>query len=225
MQNLMGKLCDGDEIIVHGEGQPFILGLEEPSNYDLHGQSFAKLLYNHRMPDIDINITLLACHSATNYAPNKGVDINFARDMSKALSFYQYQKVTVTGYTGLIVVKNGGKYSVSSKIIEKALNGTHSSLDDARIIYRNGSAIITTRIMADLSNIAYSWADQYIANAIAGQKCIAIRTAAAEKTNMKVDFTPSILSFFNTNKALEQVTLLESSSGDSQQTACECKNP
>ena len=96
MHTLMKKMNAGDEIILHGEGQAFVIGLEEPSDFDLNPVSLANRLYQANMPDIKINITLLACHSATPYAPpeDKTTDLNFARDTSKALHHhFKYEHI------------------------------------------------------------------------------------------------------------------------------------
>ena len=170
MDDLMGKLQADDEIILHGEGQPFVIGLDRPSPFDIHGQSLAKLFKANKMPDIQINIILLSCLSASTYAPSVDININFARDMSKALSSFGYQNVKVTGYTGFVVVKNGGKYSVSS-ILEKSTTGTHASLKNAQMVYLNGDAVIEGRILTtNISEIVYGWAQDYIEKAILGQQ-------------------------------------------------------
>jgi len=75
MQTLMAKINDYDDIILHGEGQPFVIGLAEESKFDLHPVKLAQLLLDAEMPDYNINITLLACHSASLYAPPKDSEI------------------------------------------------------------------------------------------------------------------------------------------------------
>ncbi len=173
MRTFMGRLTENDEIIMHGEGQPFILGLQEPSAYDLHAQLFAKLLYENKMPSFPLNITLLTCQSATTYAPvDSNIDINFARDMSRALYAFGYKNVKVAGFTGFVVVKpNGGKYSISSTL-GYSNKGTHCNLERAKRVYKNGELLTpNAKIMTNnLSNMAFIWADKYIKNAIAGQK-------------------------------------------------------
>ena len=81
MKKLIGRLNDGDELIIHGEGQPFVIGLNEPSAYDLSPYILAKLLKSYEMPDLAININLLACYSATQYQ-----ELNF--EVVLCTSFY-----------------------------------------------------------------------------------------------------------------------------------------
>lgn len=170
MHGLMKKLNDGDELILHGEGQAFVIGLEEPSNFDLNPFSLAKYLYQANMPDINMNIRLLACHSATTYAPSDDIttDLNFARDTSKSLrQHFKYEHITVTGYTGFIVVKNSGKYSVSS-VLDGATTKTdkkrtHGSLEQASMVYKRGELISKGVILSEnYSNMAFDWAKPYI---------------------------------------------------------------
>jgi len=198
MINLMRKLNEDDEIVVHGEGLPFILGVEEPSSYDLHAQSFAKLLYENKMPHFLLNITLLSCQSATTYAPDDGdININFARDMSTALHAYNYSTVNVTGYAGYVVVKpSSGKYSVSS-VLGDSKKGTHAKLDDAKMVYKNGVLVTKGKAMTDLSNVAFSWAKYYIKNAVAGQKIIASIQQAESESPINRSSSQSALSFFS----------------------------
>lgn len=201
MDDLMRKLQADDEIIIHGEGQPFVIGLDVPSPFDIHGQSLAKLFKANQMPDIQINIVLLSCLSASTYAPSADIDINFARDMSKALNSFGYQNVTVTGYTGFVVVKNSGKYSVSS-ILEKSTTGTHASLKDAQMVYLNGDTVIEGRILTkDISNKAYDWAQDYIKNAILGQQETLM--SQQSKEDQPKQPTPLTPSFFRTSNKSE----------------------
>lgn len=203
VQNLMKILCDKDEIIVHGESMPFIFGLNEPSPYDLHAQSFAKLLYENKMPDRQFNIILLSCQTATTYSPSEDININFARDMSKALHSFGYKNIKVTGYTGFVVVKKGGKYSVSS-IIDKSTSGTHASLDKAQIVYLNGEPVLKGRIMTEnLSDMSFDWAKEYIAKAILGQKSILPKAPLEPQTQIERPPSPAMQSFFKTNTQKE----------------------
>lgn len=160
MQTLISQLKDGDEIVLHGEGQPFLIGLEEPSDYDLTPFKLAKLLAKNKLPDIDININLLACFSATQY-----YELNFAQNTSDALcAIFKYEKPRVTGYTGMIKVSGNAKFSVTTEM-EKDKRGTHGSLKDACLVYRNGQLIKNGRILGDNSRIAYSWAAAHIERA------------------------------------------------------------
>jgi hypothetical protein len=168
MLSLMKKINNDDELILHGEGQAFVIGLEEPSDFDLNPFSLAKYLYQADMPDININIRLLACHSATTYAPSedKATDLNFARDTSKSLGqHFKYEHITVTGYTGFIVVKNSGKYSVSSVIdgTKTDKKRTHGSLEQASMVYKSGELISKGVILSEnYSDMAFGWAKPYI---------------------------------------------------------------
>ncbi|STY28817.1 Uncharacterised protein [Legionella wadsworthii] len=172
MQKLMKQLNDGDEIVLHGEGQPFLIGLEEPSDYDLTPFKLAKLLAKNNLPDIDININLLACFSATQYC-----ELNFAHDTSDALfTIFKYEKPKVTGYTGMIKVSDNAKFSVTTEM-EKDKRGTHGSLKDACLVYRNGQLIKKGRILGDNSHIAYSWATVYIERARKENAIVALAKA------------------------------------------------
>jgi len=176
MRELFSGLKKGDEIILHGEGEPFILGLEEPSPYDLHAYRLAELLNDYQLPDEEIGISLLSCNSGLTWEdPEKGVNCNFARDLSRALHIaFGYSHVTVTGYKGYIVVKDGGKFSVCGAEKRKpSSNAPHASLEDANIKYENGYIMSETpRKIGDLSNVAFSWASTYIADAHRGNMIV-----------------------------------------------------
>ena len=123
--------------------------------------------------------------------------------MSKALQFFGYNSLSVAGYTGFVVVKNGGKYSVSSTINEST-KGTHSSLDDAKMVYKNGKEVIKGRIMTtNLSNIVFSWGGKYIAKAILGQKIISNSEQFRVEPAIKPNPVQSQFSFFESGKEKE----------------------
>ena len=177
MRNLMIKLKDGDELILHGEGQPFVIGLDEPSpDYDLNAYRLAEILNGYGFPKKEINIKLLACHSGSAWEEReKGINLNFARDLSRTLySVFGYTQPKVTGYTGFIVDKeNNGKYSVSAELDTsvKGKRPAHRSLDAAKMVYQEGKPIMTeccNTPLADISNVAYGWADKYIQEAHRG---------------------------------------------------------
>jgi len=195
MQKLIKQLNDGDEIVLHGEGQPFLIGLEEPSDYDLTPFKLAKLLAKNNLLDIDININLLACFSATQY-----YELNFAHDTSDALfAIFKYEKSTVTGYTGMIKVSGNAKFSVTTEM-EKDKRGTHGSLRDACLVYRNGQLIKKGRILGDDSHLAYSWAAVHIERARKGNAIVAFAKAANDN-NAKAKITRS--KSFDSNLTLE----------------------
>ena len=158
MSDLMHRLVDGDELIIHAEGCPFIIGPVESGPYTLTPFQLALLLNDNKLPDLDINIHLLSCNSATDYHGN-----NYSSDISKALNlFFRYQHISVTGYTGFIEVKSNAKLSVSS-VLGRSTKGTHSDLDDAKIVYRNGEICFRNKtLIRSLSMMGFAWAEPYI---------------------------------------------------------------
>jgi hypothetical protein len=179
MAKLFERMEDGDEIILHGEGQPFLIGLDVPCPaYDLNAYKFASLLHDHQMPDLKMSIALLACNSGLTYERvNEGMSLNFTRDLSKALHvLYGYQKVSVIGYTGFIVDKEkAGKYSVSAGLDnDKGKRSEHASLEDASVVYEHGVLVKEGRTLGNLSNVAYSWAQSYIESAHEGNVLVKV---------------------------------------------------
>lgn len=158
MSDLRHRIVDGDELIVHGEGSPFLVGPAESGPYTLTPFQFALLLDENKFPDLDINICLLSCNSATEYNGN-----NYACDTSKALNvFFRYNFICVTGYTGFIEVKSNAKFAVSS-VLGRSTKGTHADLDSAKIVYKNGRVCFRNKIMINtLSMMQFSWAQPYI---------------------------------------------------------------
>jgi len=186
MTTLMSMIENGDEIILHGEGQPFVIGLEVPcEQYDLNAYKLASLLERYGMPDRNISINLLSCNSGLDYKDaDKKIDINFTRDMSRALHFlFDYNNISVIGYTGFIVDKEkAGKYSVSSGIDnDKGKRSTHASLEEASVEYKQNVEVKTGRVLGNLANIAFSWASPYILKAHAGNMEVKIEEAKALK--------------------------------------------
>ena len=186
MQDLVRRLKDGDEIIIHGEGQPFVLGIEEPSPYDLTAYRLAQLLSENNLPDMRIDITLLSCNSGSTWLNTEArVNFNFARDLSKALHVvHDYTQLSVTGYKGLVVVKGkSGKFSVcgpeeqeeraADKITPRDrrkphANIPHASLDETKVVYENGQLMNQGPMGFDISRMAFGWAGGYIKKAHEG---------------------------------------------------------
>lgn len=168
MQNLVGKLKHDDTVVLHGEGQPFLVGLASMSKYDLDAVSFAQLLNEAKFPD-DVNIELYTCLSAVNYIDGD-YNYNFARDTSEALHYlHGYKNIHVSGFAGLIVDKENGKFSVSKTV--KRNPGDHLSIDAARITYLNGEK--TKKSPEEpRSTMSYDWATAYIQKAKIGKDII-----------------------------------------------------
>ena len=158
MCDLVHRLKDGDELFIHAEGNPFIIGPVESGPYVLTPFQLASLLDENRLPDLNINILLLSCNSATDYDGH-----SFSFDMSKALSiFFRYRAISVTGYTGFIEVKSNAKFSVSS-VLGRSTKGTHSDLDSAKIVYKNGQVCFHNKVLIEtLSMMGFDWAEPYI---------------------------------------------------------------
>lgn len=159
MKDLVDRLKPGDTICLHGEGQPFVIGLNGPSCYDLDPKRLADLLHEADLPD-GVNIDLIACNSAVNFTDD-GYVFNFAKDTSEALHYLHHrQNINVSGYKGLVVDKENGKFSVS-KTIASTTRGDHMSLDTGRLTYNNG--VKTEPDRAEISSVmTYGWAEGYI---------------------------------------------------------------
>lgn len=102
----LNSLTSGDEIFIHGEGEPFVIGFNEPStDYDLHPAKLAERLIALGLPtDQDITIVLFSCHSAAEYK-----SICFARDLSLVFSQLGFENIIVKGFNGLLNFKRKGK--------------------------------------------------------------------------------------------------------------------
>lgn len=173
LPKLMEQLKTGDKLVIHGEGEPFVLGLTVPSCFDTHGRSLAELLKQAGLPDLDISIQLLACNSAVDFpmysdTQEQIVNINFARDMARALHFeFNKTQVKVIGYTGYVSEKEKkGGFGVSSEL------GSNESvpLTRAMQVYKAGECRHADRALVDLTQIPFSSPD-YTApkqNALAG---------------------------------------------------------
>jgi hypothetical protein len=160
MSILRENLANHDEIIIHAEGYPFLIGPTESGPYTLTPLDLARLLHREKLPDVHVTINLLSCNSATEYQGS-----NFAKDLSRFLHVYfQYNELIISGYTGFIEVKSNAKYAVSS-VLGKSTKGTHASVDDAVMQYRNGEDVVSnagrTVLIHSLSSIGDSWAGFY----------------------------------------------------------------
>ncbi|PJD96047.1 MAG: hypothetical protein CK426_06315 [Legionella sp.] len=181
IETLGQQLKDGDEILVHAEGFPFCIGLSEPSSYDLSAYTFATYIGDHNFipKDKSITLSLLSCNSASLFisAKHNNMPFQFAKDLSKGLSvLYNYHNLFVKGYTGLVVDKGNGKYSVASCLDEDRdqlkIKQTHASLQDAEEIYKNGEVVTAAKkIVAELT-VYEDWATPYIAKAKEGNDLI-----------------------------------------------------
>lgn len=158
MDHLVHRLQEEDELIIHAEGYPFIIGPLESGPYVLTPFQLASLLNERKLPNIQLHINLLACNSATDYNGS-----NFARDLSIALhAFFRYRHITVTGYTGFIEVKSNAKYAVSS-VLGRSTKGTHAALDDAKWMYKNNVPIFEGRVLVtNFSDMGTAWANPFI---------------------------------------------------------------
>ncbi len=185
MEALCLKLQAKDEVILHGEGQPFMIGLAIPSEFTISPYALARLLHGYGLPNCDIELNLLTCNSASQWE-----DFNFAKDTSQALSHAGHPNITVSGYTGYVKVKGRGKYSVTSDLKEDS-KGTHASLQDAKCSYKEGKVLARGKTLCDFKSIEFSWATEYITKAI---EDIAISTKASAQTCGSVANAPSPLS-------------------------------
>jgi len=166
---LRENLVEGDEIILHAEGYPFLIGPTLFGPYTLTPLDLAQLLHHEKLPDVSININLLSCNSATEYEGS-----NFAKDLSTFLHVcFHYNKLTISGYTGFVSVKSNAKYAVSS-VLGNSKKGTHASLDDAVIRYMNGQVLSQGRavLIPSLSSIGSSWAGFYTKKTIEDRKLV-----------------------------------------------------
>ena len=154
----MHHLREDDELVIHAEGYPFIIGPLESGPYVLTPFQLASLLNEKKLPNIKLHINLLTCNSATDYHGS-----NFARDLSIALhAFFRYTHITITGYTGFIEVKSNAKYAVSS-VLGRSTKGTHAALDDAKRMYENNVQIFKGKVLIqNFSNMDITWANAFI---------------------------------------------------------------
>ena len=160
LEHLGSQVHDGDEIIIHGEGYPFLVGPNELGPFTVTAKHLADIINTAKIPDLNLNLQLLTCNSATSYENS-----NFARDLSRALYYcYDYKNISVTGYTGFIESKSNAKYTVASTLSGRLTKGTHASLSKAAKTYKNGRLIDAGGIVLieSLSDIGDSWAGFFI---------------------------------------------------------------
>jgi len=173
------------KIILHGDGYPFLVGLETISHYSLTPYQVAKRFADALFPkDLNFIIQVITCNSATNFHK-----INFSKLLSKSLyKAFGFENVVVIGYTGYIHVKNTpGKFSVTTEFIRDR-SGTHASLEDASQTYLNGKSIGSGRVLLDLtaSDSDYSWAVPFIEQITVENK---IRYNPSKKSNSNAKHT------------------------------------
>jgi hypothetical protein len=188
---LISKLVDGDEIVLHGEGNPFVIGLNHASRFDLSPFRLAEKLATNNLPDIAININLLACDSAVPYR-----EFNYVRDSAAALGiFFDYKNPNFIGYTGMIKVNSNGKYSVSSSH-GKCTKGTHARLEDAAVIYNGERLVKQGRMLSDFTEKDFQFALSYMNESQKGHQKVAQAKAAKEMAQMPELKRKESLSFF-----------------------------
>ena len=167
----IADLTSGAEIIIHGEGEPFVIGLAEPhADWDLHPVKLADHLIENGLPNEDITIRLFACHSSATYET-----MNFAQDLSIVLSDKGFHRVRVIGYTGLLTQNKNGKigsccadpFPLSDQLISE-FQGRHKykPLTSCEQSFVDGRAEkLAKQQLSDLSRKPYQWAhgdDGYI---------------------------------------------------------------
>lgn len=159
MKALAGSLSEEDALVIHGEGNPFIIGLNEPSIYDLSPLSFGKMLDAYEFPrELGFNIEFLSCNTGSSWKC-----INFSQICSLGLSvIYHYPHLHVSGYAAYVVEKDNGKFSASLDIDKDTHKHLHLDLKMAMVVYRNGEEIAPAKKIAKLENNAYDWAKKYI---------------------------------------------------------------
>ena len=156
MDELFKLLRPSDSIVVHSEGFPFYIGFLHTSPYNVTAFEFVELLVSQGMPNIELNIDLLSCNTATNF---KG--LNFACDTSTAFAVSGYTDVIVSGYTGYVVVKNNAKYTIAAN----DLNGKklHCPLEHAKSSFKAGQVSASPlKLMCNFENIVFKWGSDYI---------------------------------------------------------------
>ena len=212
---MMSNLQDGDEISIHGEGHPFIIGPScGVSPYSLRPFELATLLVSLIPPNKGISITLMTCNSATNFHGS-----NYAKDLSDAFyHFFRYEDILITGFNAFVVVKKNAKFTAASKIGTKLEKGAHCSLDKAAVTYINGASLIKTDpIIRTMSPIAYSWADDDIRHLDAERKMVDITRPEEETISPKLStFDDSFFSNITEIKSsTDSYVLPKSNSSDS----------
>ena len=182
MEKLHNILKPGDTIVLHAEGAPFLMGLDSKSPFDLDGVKLATLIKKANVVD-GVNIELLSCNSAADYKTEDGYTFNFARDTSEALHYlFNYQHINVSGFRGYVVEKDNKKFSVC-KTIDAENRGDNLSIDKAKITYLNGIKKHNAPQELDLSDKAFSWAQNYIHNAKIGKDEVRVARQKASEVS------------------------------------------
>jgi hypothetical protein len=207
MDNLVHLLQEEDELVIHAEGYPFLIGPLESGPYVLTPFQLASLLNERKLPNIKLHINLLTCNSATDYNGS-----NFARDLSIALhSFFRHTQITVTGYTGFIEAKSNAKYAVSS-VLGRSTKGTHAALDDAKCIYENNVPIFTGKVLIkNFSDMGIAWADPFIKQTQQERRLIMSTFIPDKKPPLATSCSLSSNNFFTSNHANDYDPLLNKS--------------
>ena len=198
---VLQKMESGDTLVIHAEGEPFVIGFREPTIYDLYPHLLLDLLVSNGLsPDKAITIDLKCCHSACEYR-----GMNFARDFARLLGHKQFNQVQVTGYTGLIIEKPGKKnikfscqsdpYSSEDRsptadgMTKKDLKHVEfCSIEDAHVTYNSKGSIVSQGVrgaknpLSDLSAKPFDWASGYIAQYKSGLPASRQTNAAHERS-------------------------------------------
>jgi|GEM_PF-3892062 len=106
MRELLTTLNPEDSLVIHGDGSPVIVGFQEPSRFDMTAPGLAKLLKDYGIPN-GVKIDCLSCDTATK-PDTKTRQYNFAKDLSDSLCRLGIKDVSVSGYTGIIELKDNG---------------------------------------------------------------------------------------------------------------------
>lgn len=199
INKFVSSLMDGDEIILHAEGQPFTIGPIELSPYSLRPFQLADMLFSAGLPNATLSITLMSCNSATDFHGS-----NYARDLCRALYFcFQYSDITVNGYTGFINVKDNGKFSVSKRIGCCSEKKQHYSLAQAQASYHNGVAIGEIKtVIESMSGVVFSWAELELNSLLLERQFI--ENKAISKQAMQSLYSRSASSFLHWQGPVEE---------------------
>lgn len=160
MRELALMLKEDDTLVFHGEGNPFIFGLEEPSHYDLSPLKFARMFNDYEFShELSFNIEFVSCNIASNWQ-----GINFTHLVSLGLSvLYSYPRLNITGCAAYVVEKEiKGKFSASLEH-----NGdpriSHLALSLVMNSYQAGEQKVFAKSSAVLEDYVFDFALPYIA--------------------------------------------------------------
>lgn len=233
LAGVLMKMNEGDTLVIHGEGEPFVIGFAEPTIYDLYPHRLLKILMDNTLPmDRTIHIDLLCCHSAATFK-----NTNFARDVAILLGCYGYRNIDVSGYTGLVkeqVKQKNIKFScvgdphpeehkpenTTNITRAESLSSPHSNLENARVTYNSSGKVLkegsrgSNNPLTKFGDEKFPWAGHYISEYERGL------SQALEDANKKIassgksppPTTPLPLKFFDEkteakspiNRALEE---------------------